>query len=79
MNIENVTSDLHALYGKNLKDARDAAGLTQIELAAKVETSQPTIARWEAGRGVPSDGMKIRLALALGYEQPRDLFPLEVA
>jgi transcriptional regulator with XRE-family HTH domain len=79
MNIKNVTSDLFVLYGKNLKNAREAAGLTQTELAERVESSQPTIARWEAGRGVPSDGMKIRLALVLGYEQPRDLFPLEVA
>ncbi|HSA60316.1 MAG TPA: helix-turn-helix transcriptional regulator [bacterium] len=50
-----------------LKDARAARGLTQAELARKVGTLQPAIARMEAGQvGDVSFDFLVRVALALG-------------
>lgn len=39
--------------GQLLKEARAAAGLTQAELARRLETSQPAIARLESQRSNP--------------------------
>ena len=36
--------------GERIKLARTSAGLTQSELAAKVDVSQPTINGWERAR-----------------------------
>jgi transcriptional regulator with XRE-family HTH domain len=47
-------------------DARNRAGLTQQELARKMGTTQPVIARLESGRGRPSMGTLERLAEATG-------------
>jgi transcriptional regulator with XRE-family HTH domain len=43
-----VTSALH------LREARKRAGLTQRQLAERLEVAQPRIARWESGRAAPS-------------------------
>lgn len=45
-------------------EARTQAGLTQEELAARMETSQSTIARLESGRAKPSARTLERLAEA---------------
>lgn len=47
-------------------DARSRAGLTQEELAAKMETSQSAIARLESGRTIPSGRTLRRFAKATG-------------
>jgi transcriptional regulator with XRE-family HTH domain len=47
-------------------DARSRAGLTQEELAAKMETSQSAIARLESGRTIPSGRTLERFAKATG-------------
>jgi predicted transcriptional regulator len=46
---------------------RIAAGMTQAELAEKVGTRQPNIARLEAGKHIPTLGFLQRVARALGY------------
>ncbi len=46
--------------------ARIGAGLTQAELAARIGTRQPAIARLETGEARPSFQMLTRLAKALG-------------
>ncbi|MDP4025807.1 helix-turn-helix transcriptional regulator [Methylobacterium sp. NEAU 140] len=46
--------------------ARSRAGLTQEELAARMETSQSAIARLEAGRSKPSARTLERFARATG-------------
>ncbi len=48
--------------------ARASAGLTQNELAHRIGTSQPTIARWESGAQVPSVRSLMRIADATGFE-----------
>jgi transcriptional regulator with XRE-family HTH domain len=52
-------------FRRALIAARLAAGLTQAELAARVGTKQPAIARLETGTSEPSLGMLKRLAKAL--------------
>lgn len=48
--------------------ARAAAGLTQEQLAARIGTSQPTVARWESGAQLPSVRSLTRVAAATGFE-----------
>jgi transcriptional regulator with XRE-family HTH domain len=47
-------------------DARNRAGLTQEELARKMGTTQPVVARLESGRSRPSIRTLERLAVATG-------------
>lgn len=47
-------------------DARTGAGLTQTELARRMGTTQPTIARIEGGGRMPTLDMLERLATAVG-------------
>lgn len=47
-------------------EARTHAGLTQEQLAKKMDTSQSAIARLESGRGRPSTRVLERLASATG-------------
>lgn len=49
-----------------LIEARASAGLTQEELAARMETTQSTIARLESGRTIPSTRTLARFAKATG-------------
>ena len=50
-------------------------GLTQEELATRVGTKQPSIARLEAGRGEPSISYLRRVAAALGCQLDIRLVP----
>jgi transcriptional regulator with XRE-family HTH domain len=47
-----------------LIEARIHAGLTQEALAAKMQTSQSAVARWERGKRIPSTTTLQRLAQA---------------
>jgi transcriptional regulator with XRE-family HTH domain len=49
-----------------LIEARSRAGLTQEELADRMETSQSAIARMESGRTIPSGTTLKRIARATG-------------
>ena len=51
--------------GEFLKHAREAAGLTQVELAEKVGLTQMSISKMERGDGYPSFPSAKRLADAL--------------
>ena len=51
--------------GEKLKEARRAAGLSQVELAERLGCHQKDIARWEAGREPKALTLK-KLAQALG-------------
>ena len=58
-------------------DARNRAGLTQKELARRMGTTQPVVARLESGRVRPSMRTLERLARATGSRllisfEPRD-------
>jgi ribosome-binding protein aMBF1 (putative translation factor) len=51
---------------RQVKNLREARHLSQADLAAKVGTKQPAIARIESGRGVPRLDFLQRIADALG-------------
>ena len=51
---------------RQVKDLREARHLSQADLAAKVGTKQPAIARIESGRGIPRLDFLQRIADALG-------------
>ncbi len=54
--------------GARLRAERERLGLTQAELAERMGTSQPTVARLEAGGVTPSLDTLHRAAEALGLE-----------
>lgn len=56
------------LVSAYVKEARLRAGLSQAELARRAGTSQPTVARYENGRVVPSIATLERLLDACGLE-----------
>jgi transcriptional regulator with XRE-family HTH domain len=47
--------------------ARTRSGLSQVELAKRMKTTQSTIARLESGRGMPSTRTLGRFAKATGH------------
>jgi transcriptional regulator with XRE-family HTH domain len=62
-----------------LIEARVQAGLTQEQLAEKMETSQSTIARLESGRTMPSGRTLARYAKATGTKLRISFEPLKKA
>jgi transcriptional regulator with XRE-family HTH domain len=54
--------------GTLLRDSRDAAGLTQVELAARAGTTQGAVARVERGGVSPTVRTLQRLLAAAGHE-----------
>ena len=51
--------------GENIKKARKAAGVTQKELAERLQVYQKDISRWETGVRTPSAEYIIQLCKAL--------------
>lgn len=51
-----------------VREARRRANLSQAELAARLGTTQSAIARWEAGRTVPSFDAVVAAVRAAGLE-----------
>ncbi|MFK4037618.1 helix-turn-helix transcriptional regulator [Nonomuraea wenchangensis] len=47
------------------RELRQAAGLTQAEIAAAVGVAQPTVALWETGQRVPRGAAALRYAKAV--------------
>jgi len=69
-------SAVHAqLVGQRIRAAREELGLTQLQLADRMEVSQPVIAALEAGRGNPTVGQLAAVADALRVGLDVD-FPL---
>ena len=57
-----------------LKNKRIRAGLTQAQLAERIDTKQPYIASLESGSGCPTFETLAKLSEALNVS-PRDLLP----
>jgi transcriptional regulator with XRE-family HTH domain len=53
-------------FGERLRAIRRAAGLTQVELAARSGVSQPSISQYEAGDTEPAWSTVAALCRALG-------------
>ena len=58
--------------GSRIVVLRAEAGLTQHQLAEQLETSQRTVAAWEAGDSVPRKTMQEKIAQLFGL--PNDYF-----
>lgn len=56
--------------------ARNRAGLSQVELARRMKTTQSAVARLESGRGRPSTRTLARLAKATGHRLKISFEPL---
>lgn len=52
--------------GENIKNARKSAGLTQVELAKKMDIMQKDVSRWESNARVPSVLSLKKLCEAIG-------------
>lgn len=63
-----------AEIGRQLRAARDRAGLTQTAVGQLLGVHFVTVSRWESGTRVPSLDVLYRLAAAYGCA-PRDLLP----
>ena len=50
------------MFGENLKALRKNKGITQEELAAKLNVVRQTISKWEKGQSVPDAEMLVKLA-----------------
>ncbi|MBQ9713984.1 MAG: helix-turn-helix transcriptional regulator [Clostridia bacterium] len=50
--MENI-SEINQKIGKNIAGYRKAAGMTQAELAEKINYSDKSVSKWESGNGVP--------------------------
>ena len=62
------------MIAERLKRAREARGLTQGQVAARVELDQSTVAHWERGKSRPSPEKLDRLAPLLGVDAEWLLF-----
>ena len=50
------------MLGENLKTLRKNKGITQEELAARLNIVRQTVSKWEKGQSVPDSEMLVRLA-----------------
>ena len=50
----------------NIKKLREAAGMTQAELAARLQLTTPSVTKWELGRANPTYDNLIQLAEIFG-------------
>lgn len=55
-------------FGERLRELREAAGLSQAELARRTGIAQQSIAVWEAGKSDPGWSKVMKLAEALGVD-----------
>lgn len=60
--------------GQNIKKYRKEQGLTQVELAKRIDAIQTDVHRWEAGKIMPSIESIRKLAKALGVSVDSLLF-----
>lgn len=51
-----------ANYGEFLKNHREVAGISQLELSKKIGTSHQNINRWERGEVLPNIDFCVKLA-----------------
>jgi transcriptional regulator with XRE-family HTH domain len=62
---------------REMIEARTRAGLTQDELARRMETSRTVIARLESGRSLPSTRTLERIAVATGSRLAISFLPIK--
>lgn len=70
--------DLEVFRAQCLRDARLAAGLTQVQLAAALGTTRHEVGRWERGEFVPRPQMIPAVAAVVGLD-PLELLEVDPA
>lgn len=55
-------NDLKPIIAKNITELRSAAGMTQIELAEKLNYTDKAVSKWERGESVPDVSVLLRIA-----------------
>ena len=55
-------NDLKPIIAKNITELRTAAGMTQIELAQKLNYTDKAVSKWERGESVPDVAVLLRVA-----------------
>ncbi len=63
--------------GGLIREARRRAGLSQAQLARRLGTMQPVIARWETGGAAPSFDTVMRAITACEFEAHVELVPAD--
>jgi transcriptional regulator with XRE-family HTH domain len=58
--------EINANIAKNLIFYRKAAGMTQAELAEKINYSDKSVSKWESGNGLPDVYTLIQIAELMG-------------
>lgn len=66
-------------WGERIRTERERLGLTQAELGDRIGSTQPAVARLEAGGVTPSLDTLGRVAKALGFELVVEFRPSQVA
>ncbi len=64
-------------FGKRVAALRKEKGLTQSELAEKLNISNKAISRWETGEGYPEITILPSLAVSLIPQTPESALPLK--
>ncbi len=63
--MENI-NEINQKIAKNIMNCRKAAGLTQAELAEKINYSDKSVSKWESGNGVPDVYTLMQMAKLFG-------------
>lgn len=62
-------------FGEQIKQKREALGLTQEELAEKLDVSRQAISKWESDLSMPAGKNKSALCHLLGIEDEKQAVP----
>ncbi len=63
-----MPDDVLEVFARNLRAAREAAGMTQEQLALASGLDMANVSRYETGRREPGVRVIVRLAAALGVQ-----------
>lgn len=70
-------TEIHAQWGKRVRQARRQKDITAVAFAAEVGISRTQVHRIESGQQAPSDALRIRIAKALGAD-PNEIFSYDL-
>lgn len=70
-------STYQARFAARLRELRVKAGLSQVELAERLNVPQSTVSRWETAANAPPLNLAPTLAKVLKLKKTKDLFPVE--
>ena len=68
--------EIREIVAKNIADFRKSAGLTQSELAEKINYSDKSVSKWERGESIPDVITLAQLAEFFGVNYRKDFLNL---